>query len=534
MAVEKTVTTTSGIPVKRVYTPKDLEEIGFHYDQDLGEPGQYPYTRGIDPEMYRKDLWVMGQYAGFGSAEEANERYKFILAQGGTGFSIALDLPTQIGLDSDHPLARGEVGKTGVAIDSLRDMEIIFDGIPLDRVRHIRTSACSIGPLALALFLAVMEKQGVSPHRCSIILQNDVLKEYPVRGTQIFPPRPALKFAVDAIEYCAKELPTWQPLMVSGYHFRDAGANAIQEIAFTYANAIAYIEETLKRGVPIDQVAPTIRLHFCASMELFEEIAKLRAGRRMWAKLIRERFRARDPRSWIFRHHSGTLGGNLTAQQPFNNIVRVTIEALSAILGGSQSLRTSSMDEAYAIPTEEAERLAIRTQQIIAYESGVTKTVDPLGGSYFIESLTSSMEAEANRYLEKIEAMGGAIAAIETGFIQGEVDENAYRVQKEIESGKRVIVGLNKFETEEKVSIKTFRSNPQTAIRQVERLNKIKAERDAAKVHSALAEVKRAAASDENLVLPILKAVKTYATIGEICDQLREVWGECRPEAIRF
>ncbi|MBU1208660.1 MAG: methylmalonyl-CoA mutase [Proteobacteria bacterium] len=534
MAAGKTVTTTSEILVKRVYTPKDLEEIGFQYDRDLGEPGQYPYTRGIDPEMYRQDLWVMGQYAGFGSAEEANERYKFILAQGGTGFSIALDLPTQIGLDSDHPLARGEVGKIGVAIDSLRDMEIIFDGIPLDRVRHIRTSACSIGPLALAWFLAVMEQQGVSPQRCSIILQNDVLKEYPVRGTQIFSPQPALKFAVDTIEYCARELPGWQPLMVSGYHFRDAGANAVQEIAFTYANAIAYIEETLKRGVPIDQIAPTIRLHFCASMELFEEIAKLRAGRRMWANLVKERFKAQDPRSWIFRHHSGTLGGNLTAQQPFNNIVRVTIEALSAILGGSQSLRTSSMDEAYAIPTEEAEKLAIRTQQIIAYESGITKTVDPLGGSYFIESLTSKIEEEANRYLQRIENMGGAIPAIESGFIQHEIDENAYRVQKEIEKGKRIIVGLNKFETQEKVAIKTFRSNPQTAIRQVERLNKIKAERDAAKVHSALAEVKRAAASDENLVLPILKAVKTYATIGEICDQLREVWGEYRPEAIRF
>ncbi len=534
MAPEKSFTTVSGIPVKRVYTPADLQETGFQYDQDLGDPGQYPYTRGIDPEMYRQDLWVMGQYAGFGSAEEANERYKFILAQGGTGFSIALDLPTQIGLDSDHPLAQGEVGKIGVAIDTLRDMEILFDGIPLDRVRHIRTSACSIGPLALALFLAVMEQQGVSPHRCSIILQNDVLKEYPVRGTQIFPPRPALKFSVDAIEYCAQELPSWQPIMISGYHFRDAGANAVQEIAFTYANAIAYIEETLKRGVPIDQFAPAIRLHFCASMELFEEIAKLRAGRRMWARLMKERFAAKDPRSWIFRHHSGTLGGNLTAQQPLNNIVRVTLEALSAILGGSQSLRTSSMDEAFSIPTEEAERLAIRTQQIIAYESGITKTVDPLGGSYFIESLTSQLELEANRYLEKIEKVGGIIPAIESGFIQQEIDENAYRVQKEIERDQRVIVGLNKFQTEEKVSIKTFHANPQTPIRQIARLKTVKKERDADKVRSTLAELKEAASRGENLVLPIQKAVKTYATIGEICDQLRQVWGESRPEAIRF
>jgi methylmalonyl-CoA mutase N-terminal domain/subunit len=534
MTEGKKITTVSGIPIARVYTPQNLQEIGFAFEKDLGEPGQYPYTRGIDPEMYRQDLWVMGQYAGFGSAEEANERYKFILQQGGTGFSIAMDLPTQIGLDSDHLLAQGEVGKIGVAIDSLRDMEIIFDGIPLDRVRHIRTVASSIGPIALALFMAVIEKQGVSPDRCSIILQNDVLKEYPVRGTQIFPPRPALKFAVDAMEYCARKLPTWQPLMVSGYHFRDAGANAIQELAFTYANAIAYIEETLKRDVAIDQFAPTIRLHFCASMELFEEIAKLRAGRRIWAKLIKEKFGAKNPQSWIFRHHSGTLGGNLTAQQPLNNIVRVTIEALSAILGGSQSLRTSSMDEAYAIPTEEAEKLAIRTQQIIAYESGITKTVDPLGGSYFIESLTAAMEAETNRYLEKIEAMGGAIAAIESGFIQREVDESAYRIQKEIERGERIVVGLNQFKTEEKVSIQTFKGNPKTAQRQIEKLKKIRAERDGARVKAALSKVQQAARREENLVLPIYEAVKAYATIGEICDQLRAVWGECRPEAVRF
>ncbi len=531
---EKKITTISGIPVERVYTPRNLEEIGFDYGKDLGEPGEYPYTRGIDPSMYRKDYWVMGQYAGFGSAEEANQRYKFILKQGGTGFSIAMDLPTQIGLDSDHPLAQGEVGKIGVAIDSLRDMEIIFDGIPLDQVRHIRTSACSIGPIALAMFLAVIEKQKVSPHRCSIILQNDVLKEYVVRGTQIFPPRPALKFAGDAIEYCARELPGWQPIMISGYHFRDAGANAVQEVAFTYANAIAYIEETLRRGVPIDQFAPTIRLHFCASMELFEEVAKLRAGRRMWARLMKERFKAKDPKSWIFRHHSGTLGGNLTAQQPFNNIVRVTLEALSAILGGSQSLRTSSMDEAYAIPTEEAEKLAIRTQQIIAYESGIAKTVDPLGGSYFIESLTSKMEEEAQGYLKRIEDMGGAIPAIQNGVIQREIDENAYRVQKEIERGERVMVGLNRFQSEEKVKIQTFRGNPETATRQVQALKKMKAERNASRVKDALAEVKKAAAGEENLVPSLLLAVKTYATMGEICDVLREVWGEARPEMVRF
>jgi len=534
MAGGKTITKTSGIPVKRVYTPRDLEEIGFHYDQDLGEPGQYPYTRGIDPDMYRKDLWVMGQYAGFGSAEEANQRYKFILAQGGTGFSIAMDLPTQIGMDSDHPLAQGEVGKIGVAIDSLRDMEIIFDGIHLDRVGHIRTTANSIGPIVLALFLAVLEKQGVSPDQCRLILQNDVLKEYPVRGTQIFPPRPALKFAVDAIESCAREHPGWQPLMVSGYHFRDAGANAVQEVAFTFANALAYIEETLKRGVSIDQFAPQIRLHFCASMELFEEVAKLRAARRMWARLMKEKFKAQDPRSWMFRHHSGTLGGNLTAQQPLNNIVRVTLEALSAVLGGSQSLRTSSLDEAYAIPTEEAERLAIRTQQIIAYESGITKTVDPLGGSYFVESLTSRIEEEANRYLQRIEEMGGAVAALESGFIQREVDENSYRTQQEIERGERVIVGLNKFRVDEKISLRTFKSNPQTTERQIARLKEVRAKRDAGQVLSALSGVRKAAEEGKNLVQPILRAVKAYATVGEIGDELRAVWGECRSEALRL
>ncbi len=534
MESEKIFTTESGIPIKRIYAPEDLEEIGFDYERNLNEPGQYPYTRGIDPEMYRKNYWVMGQYAGYGSAEEANQRYKFILDQGATGFSIALDLPTQIGYDSDHPLAKGEVGKIGVAIDSLRDMEIIFDGIPFDRAKHIRTTAVSIGPIALAMFLAIAERQGISPNRCSVILQNDVLKEYPVRGTQIFPFRPALRFAADVIECCAKELPTWQPLMVSGYHFRDAGANAIQEIAFTYANAIAYIEETLKRGVHIDQFAPNIRLHFCASIDLFEEIAKLRAGRKMWAKLIKDRFGAKDPRSWIFKHHSGTLGGNLTAQQPLNNIVRVTLEALSAILGGSQSLRTSSMDEAYAIPTEEAEKLAIRTQQIIAYESGVAKTVDPLGGSYFIETLTSQIEQEADRYLQRIDAMGGAIAAIENGFIQREIDENAYRVQKEIEKGEKIIVGLNKFQTEEKVSIKTFKSNPKAAERQIDRLKKIKAERNMVKVQDTLGEVRKAAEREENLVVPILEAVKAYATVGEICDILRKVWGDYSSEPVRF
>jgi methylmalonyl-CoA mutase N-terminal domain/subunit len=524
---KKKFITSSGIEIKPCYTKEDLKAINFDPDQDLGLPGQFPYTRGIDPEMYRKDDWVMGQYAGFGTAEEANKRYKFILSQGANGFSLALDLPTQLGYDSDHPLSQGEVGKIGVAIDSLRDMELIFDGIRLDQVKHIRTTANSIGPLALAMFIAICEKQGVDPGQTQIIIQNDVLKEFVARGTQIFPPRPSLEFAVDAIEYSAKQFSNWQPLMVCGYHYRDAGANAVQEVAFTFANAIAYIEAALRRGMEIDEIAPRIRVHFGAHMDLFEEVAKLRAARRMWARMMKE-YGAKELKSFLFRHHSGTIGGALVLQQPLVNIVRVTIEALSAILGGSQSLRTSSYDEAYTIPTEEAEMLAIRTQQVIAYESGITKTVDPLAGSYYLETLTHQIEAKAKDYIENICQMGGAVAAIENGFIEKEIANNAYQTQRDIESGERVIVGLNRFKVDEKVKIRTFKGKPSTEKRQIHKLRRVKRERNNIAVRKRLEDLREAATQKINLVEPILQAVKEYATVQEMCDVLREVFGEYR------
>ena len=524
---KKKFVTSWGMEIKPYYTEEDLRLLGFDPNRDLGVPGQYPYTRGIDSEMYRKDHWVMAQYAGFGTAEEANQRYKFLLNQGTSGFSLALDLPTQLGYDSDHPLSKGEVGKIGVAIDSLRDMEVIFEGIRLNQVKHIRTTANAIGPVALAMFIALCEKQGVDPGQTQIIIQNDILKEFVARGTQIFPPDPSLEFAVDAIEYSVKHFPSWQPLMVCGYHYRDAGSNAVQEVAFTFANTIAYVEAALKRGLEIDEIAPKIRVHFGAHIDLFEEVAKLRAARRMWARMIKG-YGAKDARSLLFRHHSGTIGGALIAQQPLNNLIRVTIEALSAILGGSQSLRTSSYDEAYAIPTEEAETLAIRTQQIIAYESGITKTIDPLAGSYYVETLTHQIENKVKNYLEKIEQMGGAVAAIKRGFIDREISDNAYKIQKEIESGDRTIVGLNRFKVDEKIKIRTFKGKASTEKRQIQKLHQLKRERDNTAVSRRLANLKEAAIQKVNLVEPILHAVKEYTTIQEICDILRGVFGEYR------
>ncbi len=527
---KKTFVTSWGDEVKAYYTEEDLKDFGFDSSGDLGVPGQYPFTRGIDPEMYRKDLWVMGQYAGFGTAEEANLRYKFLLQQGASGFSLALDLPTQLGYDSDHPLSQGEVGKIGVAIDSLRDMELIFDGIRLDQVKHIRTTANAIGPLALAMFIAICEKQGADAGQTQIIIQNDVLKEFVTRGTQIFPPQPSLEFTADAIEYSVKHFPSWQPIMVCGYHYRDAGANAVQEVAFTFANTIAYIEAAMRRGLGIDDIASKIRVHFGAHMDLFEEVAKLRAARRMWAKMVKG-YGAKDVRSLLFRHHSGTIGGTLVAQQPLANIARVTIEALSAILGGSQSLRTSSYDEAYAIPTEEAEMLAIRTQQIIAYESGIAKTIDPLAGSYYVETLTHRVEEKAKKYLDRIKQMGGAVAAIENGFIEQEISENAYRTQKEIERGEKIVVGLNRFKVDEKLKIKTFKGKSTTERNQIKKLSRLKRERDHLAVEKRLADLREAALQKVNLVEPILHAVKEYATVQEICDILRNVFGEYRSAA---
>jgi methylmalonyl-CoA mutase N-terminal domain/subunit len=530
---KKKFVTSWGMEVKPHYTEEDLRAFEFDSNRDLGVPGQYPYTRGIDAEMYRKDLWVMGQYAGFGTAEEANRRYKFLLSQGASGFSLALDLPTQLGYDSDHPLSQGEVGKVGVAIDSLRDMELIFDGIRLDQVKHIRTTANAIGPIALAMFIALCEKQGGDPGETQIIIQNDVLKEYVARGTQIFPPQPSLEFATDASEYSVKHFPSWQPLMVCGYHYRDAGANAVQEVAFTFVNAIAYIEAALRRGLEIDEIAPKIRVHFGAHMDLFEEVAKLRAARRMWARMVKG-YGAKDEKSLLFRHHSGTIGGALIAQQPLTNLVRVTLEALSAILGGSQSLRTSSYDEAHAIPTEEAEMLAIRTQQILAFESGITKTIDPLAGSYYVETLTHQIEIKVKEYLEKIDQMGGAVATIENGFIDREISENAYQTQREIESGERIIVGLNRFRVDEKIKIRTFKGKASTEKRQMQKLHRLRRERNNIAVNRRLADVKEAAIQKINLVEPILHAVKEYATVQEICDVLRGVFGEYRSTTQSF
>jgi len=530
---KKKFVTSWGDEVKPYYTERDLKGIGFDPSEDLGLPGHYPFTRGIDSEMYRKDPWVMGQYAGFGTAEEANLRYKFLLNQGSSGFSLALDLPTQLGYDSDHPLSQGEVGKIGVAIDSLRDMELIFDGIRLDQVKHIRTTANAIGPLALAMFIALCEKQEVDAGQTQIIIQNDVLKEFVARGTQIFPPQPSLEFTADAIEYSVKHFPSWQPLMVCGYHYRDAGANAVQEVAFTFANAITYIEAVLRRGLEIDEIAPKIRIHFGAHMDLFEEVAKLRAARKMWARMMKG-YGAKDVKSLLFRHHSGTIGGALVAQQPLTNLARVTIEALSAILGGSQSLRTSSYDEAYAIPTEEAEMLAIRTQQVIAFESGITKTIDPLAGSYYVETLTHQIEKKAKEYIEKIKQMGGAVAAIENGFIEKEISEDAYKTQKEIERGEKIIVGLNRFRVDEKIKIKTFKGKASTEKRQLKRLRQLKRERDNTAVNRRLANLKEAAIQKMNLVEPILYAVKEYATVQEVCDILRGVFGEYRSVTQNF
>ncbi|HEY8393314.1 MAG TPA: methylmalonyl-CoA mutase family protein, partial [Thermaerobacter sp.] len=466
--------TISGLPVKRVYTAADLE--GFDPDRDLGEPGEYPYTRGVYPTMYRGRLWTMRQYAGYATAEESNRRFKYLLEQGQTGLSIAFDLPTQIGYDADHPMAEGEVGKVGVSVSSLADMEVLLDGIPLDRVS---TSMTINAPAAilLAMYIAVAEKQGVPPEKLSGTIQNDILKEYVARGTYIFPPGPSMRLITDIFAYCAEHLPNWNTISISGYHIREAGATAVQEVAFTLANAKAYVRAALDAGLDIDRFAPRLSFFFNAHMDFFEEIAKFRAARRMWARIMREEFGAKNPRSWMLRFHTQTAGSTLTAQQPENNIVRVTLQALMAVLGGTQSLHTNAMDEALALPTDETARIALRTQQIIAYESGVTNTVDPLAGSYFVESLTNRIEEEAQRYLDRIEEMGGAVAAIERGFMQREIMDAAYRYQREVESGRRVVVGVNKYVIEEEPPRNLLRVDPSVRERQIRRLEEVRRRR---------------------------------------------------------
>ena len=517
--------TLSGLPVKPLYTPSDLSE--FDYLRDLGSPGQYPFTRGIQPDMYRGRYWTMRQYAGFGSAEDTNRRFRYLLERGQTGLSVAFDLPTQIGYDSDHPLAMGEVGKVGVAIDSVRDMAVLFDLIPLDQVSTSMTIN-SPASILTAMYIAVAGQNGIGPEKLRGTVQNDVLKEYVARGTYIFPIRPAMRMVSDVIAFCAKNMPLWNSISISGYHMREAGCTAVQEVAFTIADGITYVETALSEGLGVDDFAPRLSFFFSAHQDFLEEIAKFRAARRIWSRIMKERFHAKSPRSWMLRYHVQTAGCSLTAQQPFLNILRTGFEALSAVLGGCQSLHTNSYDEALALPTEEAVQIALRTQQIIAYETGVTETVDPLAGSYFLENLTRQIEEECNEYLKKIDQMGGVIPAVETGFLQGEISNSAYEYQKKIEGKDRIVVGVNRFQIEEPPPEGLLKIRQTVGELQVEKLRQLRAQRRNGEVRNSLEEIRRIARSKENLMPAVIKAVKAEATIGEICGALREVFGEYR------
>ncbi|MDT8901730.1 methylmalonyl-CoA mutase [Anaeroselena agilis] len=512
----------------RLYTP--LDTAGKDYAADIGLPGEYPFTRGIQPTMYRARLWTMRQYAGFASAEESNRRYKYLLSQGQTGLSVAFDLPTQIGYDSDHPLAQGEVGKVGVAVDSLADMEALFDGIPVDKVSTSMTINAPAAVL-LAMYIAVGEKQGVAPARLSGTIQNDILKEYIARGTYIFPPTPSMRLITDTFAYCSQHIPKWNVISVGAYHIREAGSTAVQEVAFAFANAIAYIEAARAAGLKIDDFAPSISWIFTAHLDLFEEVAKFRAARRLWARIMKERFGAHDPKSQMLRFHVHTAGSVLTAQQPDNNTVRITWQALAAILGGTQSLATCARDEAIGLPTEASARMALRTQQLLAHESGAADTVDPLAGSYYVESLTDGIERQAREYIAKIDALGGAPAAIEKGYIQREMAESAYRYQRAIETGVRTVVGVNKFAAAEPQAADFLQVDPTVGEHQSARLAVLRAKRDNIKVAAALDALRREAAGDANLMPCLVDTVKTYATLGEICGVLREAFGEYKAEA---
>ena len=518
-------TTSSGLPLERAYTSDHWPANGTRVEEKLGAPGSYPFTRGITPSMYRDQFWIFGMYSGYGSAEEANERYRTLLDRGQTGFSIALDLPTQCGYDADHSLAKGEVGVTGVHIGSLADMERLFQGIPLEKVRQIRTTANAIGPIIAAMYIAAFEKQGVNIRNTRMFLQNDSLKEYFARGTYIFPPQAGLKFSADVIEYCGRNLPDWTPVAMSGYHIRDRGSTAVQELAFTFADGLAYVNEVCRRGMHVDQFAGQIWTFLSASIDVLEEVAKFRAARRIWAKLMKERFGAQNPETMKLKIFAYTLGGNLVAQQPLNNIARVAIETLAAALGGVQTVATSSYDEAFSIPTEDAATIALRTQQIVANEAGVTGTVDPFGGSYAVESLTDSIEAEVIKYLDKIEALGGAVRCIEEGVFDRELSEAAYRYQRQIETKDRVIVGLNEYKSTEEQPIPVFTGNPEMERRQIAKLKELRQTRDNKLVAKTLADLTDAARANQNLMPALVEAVKAYATTGEICDTLRVVYG---------
>lgn len=518
--------TDSGVEVKSLYTPLDLGETGVDYIRDIGFPGRYPFTRGTNPLGYRDNLWIMYHYSGYGDAEETNKRYRFLIERGETGLSVALDLPTQIGLNSDHPLAAGEVGKVGVTIDSVQDIETIFQGIPVNSLRQIATTANAIGPIWLAMMIVLAEKQGVSPENFSVRIQNDILKEYFARGTYIFPPKPALSLAADVIVYCSEHHPDWFPLSICGYHIREAGANAAQEIAFTIANAIAYIDCAISKGADPERFIRRIPVFFSSSMDFIEEIAKFRAMRRLWARTFNKRYNIKDPNLLSFNLIAFTAGSTLTAQQPLNNVVRVAIQALAGVLGGCQNLHTCSMDEAYCTPTEQAVKVALRTQQIIAHETGVTRTVDPLGGSYFLEHLTAKLEEVAEGYLQAIEQIGGAIRAIESGYFQREISKSSHEFQRQIEEKERIVVGVNEYIDDEELPIEILKIDPALERKQIEKLRKLKAERNNVEVKQTLKELKRVAEDNENVVPACIKAVRAYSTVGEICDVLREVHGE--------
>jgi len=520
--------TDSGIPVPTVVTPAERARE----DQaELGLPGRFPYTRGVQPTMYRGRLWTMRMFAGFGTPADTNQRFKYLMTHGTTGLSTAFDMPALMGYDADHPMSRGEVGKEGVAVSTLRDFEILFDGIPLDQVTTSMTINAS-AIVALCMYIAVAEKQGVPMEKLGGTIQNDMLKEYIAQKEWIVPPRPAVRIVVDMIDFCSRHMPRWHPVSISGYHIREAGATAVQELAFTLADGIGYVEECVKRGLAVDDFAGRLSFFWDVHNDFFEEVAKFRAARRIWARVMRDRFGARDPRSWQLRTHAQTAGVSLTAQQPYNNVVRTALQGLAAVLGGTQSLHTNSLDETYALPTEESVTLALRTQQLIAHESGVDRVVDPLGGSYYVEYLTDEMEKRALEYIRRIDEMGGIIRAVEEGYPQKEIGESAYRYQREVEQGERLIVGVNAFQSDREEPIQILKIDERVAEEQVDRLRKVKAERNGKAVSAALARVEAACRGTDNLMPPVLEAVKAYATLGEISDVFRKVWGQYREGGI--
>jgi methylmalonyl-CoA mutase N-terminal domain/subunit len=522
--------TSSDIKVSRVYTPDDIQELD--YLRDSGFPGEYPFTRGVYPTMYRARFWTMRQYAGFGTAEQTNQRFRYLLSQGQKGLSVAFDFPTQVGYDCDDPLSHGEVGKAGVSVSTLRDMEIVFDGIPLDKITTSMTINAPTNVL-LAMYIAVGQQHGVNESKLGGTVQNDILKEYAARGMYIFPPKPSMRLVTDIFEYCSQHMPEWNTISISGYHIREAGATAVQEVAFTLADAIAYVDAAVERGLDLDKFAGRLSFFFAAHNNFLEEIAKFRAARKLWARIMKERFKAKSLNSCTLRFHTQTSGVSLTAQQPHNNIVRVSLQALSAVLGGTQSLHTNSFDEAYALPSDPAVLVALRTQQIIAYESGVVDSVDALAGSYYIEYLTKEIEEKAENYIEKIDALGGAVTAIEKGFVQREITDSAYQYQKEVETKKRVVVGVNDFRTEEQAPIKILQIDPRIEEKLAKRLERIKRERNRARLNEGLARLHKAAETEKTNLMPfVLEAVKEYGTLGEVCGTLREVFGEHKPPCI--